>query len=652
MKTVISVVALTLVAAMSFAAAATEEEGTGAAAVRTGKYGEAPMLAEMVARGELPPVEQRLPEVPRVLQVEEIGTYGGTLQQVRSHDQSDWMGWTMTKEPLTIVSPDLLRTLPNVAQEYSVSADGTTFTFKVRKGMRWSDGEPFTVDDVMFWYEDLISNRELYADPISWFKRDGELLVARRVDDQTFTFAFSKPNSPFVDVIGTWWMYFVPQYAPKHYMKQFHPTYTSQDKLDATLKAEGFATWQELYQGKDCVGHPAGGVNDPACPTLAPWLFQDPKTAPVQTAVRNPYYWKVDPEGNQLPYIDRLERPLVSDTEAWLLKVVAGEDDVTMQGGFLNIGKNYTFLKENESRGDYTVKKFTWWQSQSALYFNFTTSDPVKSKLYNDKNFRIALSHAINRDEINGLLYGGRYRPTQVAPNSGPPFHGERAMFQQFIEYDPDKAERLLDEVGLAARGRDGFRLDPDGNPLRFIMYHPPWPVDNPEVGELIKGHLAEVGINMAVRALDEAAYQDLMAADRDDLRLRVHYYVGPPMVPIMSPGLFAGQFDQEREWSGWLNSNGADGIEPPDDVKRLREIQNELYAEPDPAKQLVLYDEAFKIHTDNLWLLGILEWDTTIVNSYIQNNRIGNVPDPTPGGETIPAQRSAWYIKYEAGSR
>ena len=224
-------------------------------------------------------------------------------------------------------------------------------------------------------------------------------------------------------------------------------------------------------------------------------------------------------------------------------------------------------------------------------------------------------------------------------------------MFQQFIEYDPDKAERLLDEVGLAARGRDGFRLDPDGNPLRFILSHPLWPPDNSELGELIKGHLAKVGINLAVRALDDGAYKDLMAADRDDLRLRVHYYVGPPMVPIMSPGLFAGQFDQERQWSDWLNTNGADGIEPPDDVKRLREIQNEIYAEPDPAKQLVLFDEAFKIHTDNLWLIGILEPDTSIVHSYIQSNRIGNVPDPTPG-ETIPSQRSAWYIKYEAGSR
>ena len=246
------------------------------------------MLAALVASGELPPVEERLPETPRVLEVEEIGTYGGALQQVRSLDESDWLAWVMTKEPLTIISPDLLRTLPNVAREFEVSDDGTTITFTLRPGMRWSDGAPFGVDDIMFWYEDLISNKELTPEPISYFTRNNELLVVTRVDDDTVTFAFSLPNSPFVDMIGTWWMYFVPQYSPKHYMSQFHPTYTERDKLNDLVKSEGFSSWPELYHSKDCVGHPSQGVHDPDCPTLAPWLFQDPKTAPVQTAVRKP----------------------------------------------------------------------------------------------------------------------------------------------------------------------------------------------------------------------------------------------------------------------------------------------------------------------------------------------------------------------------
>lgn len=645
-KTCSLVLALSLLSTMGFASGETDEDtaGSSGAPVRTGRYGEAPMLAALVASGELPPIEQRLPESPRVLEVEEIGAYGGALQQVRDLDSSDWLAWVMTKEPLTIVSPDLLSTLPNVAREFSVSADGTTITFKLRRGMRWSDGEPFGVDDIMFWYEDLISNKELTPEPISYFTRNNELLIVRRVDDETVTFSFSQPNSPFVDMIGTWWMYFVPQYAPKHYLSQFHPTYADRAELDELVRSEGFASWPELYQSKDCVGHPSNGVNDPACPTLAPWLFQDPKTAPVQTAVRNPYYWKVDPEGNQLPYIDRVERPLISDTEAWLLKVVAGEEDVVI-GSFLDPGKNFTFLKENESRGGYTVKSFTWWRNHSALYFNHTTADPVKAALYADKDFRVALSHAIDRDEINGLLFGGRYAPSQLAPNSGPPFHGERDMFKQFIEYDPETANRMLDEIGLAARGRDGFRLGPDGNALQFILYHPSWPPENPDIGELVRGYWAEVGINLAVKALDDAAYAAINESDETDLRLRVGYYVGPPMVPIMSPNLFAGNFETEPEWSSWLNTNGESGVEPPADVKRLREIQNEIYAEPDPQKQLDLYDEAFKIHTDNLWELGILEWDAETSFSYVQNDRIGNVPEPMPG-EIIPAQRSAWFIK------
>ena len=465
----------------------------------------------------------------------------------------------MTKEPLTIISPDLLSTLPNVAREFEVSEDGTTITFTLRPGMRWSDGAPFGVDDLLFWYEDLISNKELTPEPISYFTRNNELLVVSKVDDNTVTFSFSLPNSPFVNMIGTWWMYFVPQYSPKHYMSQFHPTYTDREKLDDLVKSEGFSSWPELYHSKDCVGHPSQGVSDPACPTLAPWLFQDPKTAPVQTAVRNPYYFKIDPEGNQLPYIDRVERPLISDTEAWLLKVVAGEEDVVL-GSFLDPGKNFTFLKQNESRGGYKVKTFTWWRNHSTLYFNHTTADEVKAELYANKDFRIALSHAINRDEINGLLFGGRYTPSQLAPNSGPPFHGERDMFKQFIEYDPDKANAMLDEIGLAARDRDGFRIAPNGDALQFILYHPSWPPENPELGELIRGYWAEVGINLAVKALDGAAYTAINDADEADMRLRVGYYVGPPMVPIMSPNLFATNFETEPEWSSWLNTAGASG--------------------------------------------------------------------------------------------
>ena len=280
MKTTLIVLVLALIAAMSFAGAAVEQGATDSgAAVRTGQYGEAPMLAALVASGELPPVQERLPEVPRVLEVEEIGSYGGALQQVRDADKSDWLAWTMSKEPLTIIAPDLQSTLPNVVQEYRVSADGTMITFKLRNGMRWSDGEPFTIDDVMFWYEDVLNNRELTPEPANLFARDGKLMVVRKVDDQTFTFNFSKPNSPFVDMMGTWWMYWVPQYAPKHHLSQFHPTYTSRTKLDGMMNEAGFSTWPELYQSKDCVGSPAMGVHDPACPTLAPWLNQNPKTA-------------------------------------------------------------------------------------------------------------------------------------------------------------------------------------------------------------------------------------------------------------------------------------------------------------------------------------------------------------------------------------
>ena len=638
-KIVIILFVLLLGVVLAFGGAQQEktEKTTGATGAPATKYSEAPMLSKLVASGQLPDVDQRLPLVPKVVQpVGEIGKYGGTLQQVRDLNNSDWLAWVITKEPLVLVAHDYSATPPNVALEYKVSEDGKVTTFKLREGLKWSDGQSFTAEDVMFWYEDIITNTDLTPSPFGPLTRDGQLAQVSRIDDYTVSFSFDKPYSVFVELLGTWYMYFFPQYAPKHYLQQFHPNHVSQADLDKKVKAEGFNSWVDLFNSKN-------NVNNPDCPTVGAWIFIDPKTAPAQKAVRNPYYFKVDPEGNQLPYIDNVERPLISDPEAWLLKVVAGEEDVVL-GSFLDPGKNYTFLKENEQRGNYRVGEFLWWKNISSIYFNYTSDDEVRNKLYSDKRFRIALSVAINRDEINNLLYRGQYTPTQLRPSEGPPFHGERDMFAQYTEFDLSQANDLLDEVGLAERGRDGFRLGPDGKPLQVIVIFPGWPPENPDLAELIKGYWAKIGINLAVKAMSDEAYSLAQEADEYDLAMRIAYFGGPPMVMTMSPYLFTlGEI--EPQWQLWLDTDGAEGVQGPDDAKRLRELQTEILGETDEDGRLALYEQTFKIHTDNFWCIGILEVDTRTMYSYVANNRIGNVPNPMPG-EIVPALRSTWYIK------
>lgn len=605
----------------------------------TGKkleFQEAPMLRTMVATGELPPLEQRLPEDPLVVKpLEEIGQYGGTLRRLNERGRDNFR-MQFGFEFLGNYAPDMSYIYPNVLKGWKVSEDAKRFTLYLRKGMRWSDGHLFTADDLMFWYEDVALNKELYPAPPSRLVIDGEPGAMKKIDDYTIEVSFPVSFGVFIENFARW----RPNpYLPKHYMKQFHPKYTTMDEIKKVMKKEGYDSWVALFNAKD------GGMdlwNDPERPTLSAWVAQNLPGGPIQTMTRNPYYWKVDTEGNQLPYIDKITRFVVMDPEAMLLKTLAGEVDIQAAVYFGGV-KNYSLVMENRERGNYRVVQ-SWWPPNNvgSVHFNYSHQDPVLKKLMNDKRFRIALSVAINREEINQIVFKGLAVPSHPTVASGPPYYGER-LFKNYLQYDPKLANQLLDEIGLSKRDKEGYRLRSDGKRLRMVnTIFAPQPVV-PEIAELDKGYWKEIGIEIVSRPLARALEVPTLQSGEYDI---VTYFMtlgGRPMNPLQRMGT-SGLYGIAPQWTLWVQSEGEKGEEPPQEVKRMVEIRKEALVTADEEERTALTLEILKILEERLWVVGGL--NEPLRGRYeVVNNRIRNIPSYMCGEwlYTIPAQ---YFIK------
>jgi len=373
------------------------------------KFNEAPALRTKVAAGELPPVEERLPREPVVMiPVEEVGQYGGTWKRGWT-GPSDASGLTgkLMKQQLIKWNREATKIIPNIAKGWEVSEDRRVYTFYLREGMKWSDGEPFTADDYVFYHDDYLLNKEVYPVYPQFLMAGGEPAKVEKVNDYTVRFRFATPYVNFLETImGQYGLY-----APKHYLKQFHPRYTSMDELEKMMKEEGFTSWSQLYLSKRPANH--GEVYNPDLPCIWAWIPVNDLTTQRFIMERNPYFWKVDTEGNQLPYIDRVANELVESTEMIVFKAMSGELDFQARHIMF---KDYVLFKENEEKGDYRVLV---WEAVDGgnphLKLNLTCKDPVLRKIFEDKRFRFALSLAINRPEINEFCWLGMAKPRQAS---------------------------------------------------------------------------------------------------------------------------------------------------------------------------------------------------------------------------------------------
>ena len=603
------------------------------------KFNEAPGLAEQVARGELPPVHDRLPAEPLVIVRNEIGKYGGTLRMAHNGTSTaviQAVNKFMEQMPYTY-DPDYNRVGPNILLESELRSGGREYIWRLRKGMRWSDGAPMTADDYLFWYEAVAMNKDLSPQGINSFKVKGTMGKMEKIDDYNVKITFAAPFGYFPEQIC---LFRPPPFAPKHYLKQFHPDYATEAELNKTMKDEGFTDWLSMWTSM----RTWWAVENPDMPNIRPWIMQTDGRAPVNTMIRNPYFWKVDTAGNQLPYIDRVESVLVGDQEGYKLKVIAGDVDYVFGPQLGQTAETFSLLKGYETEGNYRlISSRGAINNQGTVRVNMAHEDPVVREIFQEKDFRIALSIGLDRDEINEVVHRGSYFPSQVGPNND---WGWSDYFKQYTQYDPAEANRLLDGLGLNWNGSKTQRLRPDGKSMELVMFvytaRGPYMV---EMAEMYKQYWADLGISVTLKPYGEGVWGKLIAESEWHLSFS-QAFGGQRGFPTTSRGEIiplSANYTVTPAWGKWIVTGGKEGVEPPDDVKRLAEIPGEFMQEPDQAKRDEIEAEIFNIHMDNMWVIGGMNENPNMRFSTFSNrvkNRVGTV------WATYHHVASSWYLE------
>jgi len=604
----------------------------GATSALAAKYHEAPMLRVKVAAGELPPVEERLPEEPKVLKPiaiaePEIGRYGGTLR-VFATDNLPWGDLLESPERGSY----LLRMemngeiVPDILEGYEVSNDEKTFTLYLRKGMKWSDGYPFTADDFLFKYEDMIKNNM-----VNTWSVDEPLKAIKKIDDYTVRFEMKEPYPKFPLTLIGWrgseWV----RFAPKHYLKKWHIKYNP--KADELAKKEGFNHWWEAFNHHQEVA-PTGDINKP---TLQPWVFKK-RTSTVRVFERNPYFYAVDEAGNQLPYIDRIVSTIV-DSEVYQMKVISGEADVA----FANLSfDNYPLYKENEEEGGYQVVLLPGMMGSNAPYFiNLNHPDPVKRKIFQDIRFRQALSLAINREEINDTVFFDQGVPRQATiPSIARYYKPEWGEKHPYAKYDPDEANRLLDEMGLTERDKDGFRKRPDGKTLLLIVEFPTGGMWTPPIAahELVKEYWEYVGLKVLLKPEEPSLLAQRRQAGVYDILSELESFPLEFYFHMMSPGAHIERW--APKWFQWLEAKQAikegkqtlenlggklPGEEPPEEIKEFYDLQvKRAHSRYGSKEYMELCRKTFDFYAKKVVQIGTVG---LVPNCYIAKKNLANVP-------------------------
>jgi len=596
------------------------------------RFNEAPMLEELVKQGKLPSVEKRLPNEPAVVEpVEEVGQYGGTWRRAAistGNITSPRMGY----EPLVKWDRDAKTIIPNVAYAWKISESGRAYTFYLRKGMKWSDGEPFTADDIMFWYEDVLLNKELTPMFPDWLMVGGNPVKIEKINDYAVRFRFTRPYSLLLEYLAGPSGPSVCGY-PKHYLKQFHPRYTPKEKLEKLTKDASFQNWYQLF------GDRVNSYSNPDLPSVKAWI---PKTRPGASAViaeRNSYYWKVDPAGNQLPYLDKISYDMIQDVQMLVMKAVQGELD--MQGGGLDFSlSDYPLLMESKEKGNYQVYLWNPNENGTALFFNQNYSkDKEIANLLRNQRFRMALSLAINREEINQLFYLGQATPAHTIF----PFESlqKNSEIRKLYEYNIAEANRILDSLGLSKKDKDGFRLSPNGKQLQLTIFTNTSFAIHYDIMPVIAKYWNSIGIKTAIDAVpDTLWWPRVQSNDYQIAGYAMGIYPGkfllsyPMSVVPVNTSCYYGPL-----WGMWYSSGGQakEAIKPTGDALKIIANFDRVKIITDQKEIDKLTEEMLYLWGKNLFaipVLGFFKFPVVVKNNFRNVPREGTVAYPfcSPG--------------------
>ena len=579
---------------------------------------ETPMLRDDVAAKKLPPVKQRLPEVPLVVTMDgktgELGQHGGTLNMLigRARDVRMLVVYGYAR----LVGYDRnLQVVPDILESIEVK-DDKVFTMKLRKGHKWSDGQPFTTDDFRYFWDDVANDRDLSpSGPPSELLIDGAGPRIEYLDKWTVRYTWSKPNPDFISRMAGPSPLFI--FRPAHYLRQFHKKYNPK-VVEAEKTDAGKRTWAAMHNREDNMYQ----FDNPKLPTLQPWINTSKPPTDRFVAVRNPFFHRVDSNGRQLPYIDKVIMPIV-DGKLIPAKAGAGESDLQARDVQFN---NYTFLKKGEKSNNYrTLLWRTGQGSHFAMFPNLNVNDPVWRTLLRDVRFRRALSMAIDRSQINQVLYFG------LASESNNTVVSESPLFKkqyqsQWAQFDRKAAERLLDEIGLK-RGPDGIRKLPDGRALEIVVETAGETTEQTDILELIRETWRESGIKLFSKP-----------SQRDLLRNRV--FSGEAMMSVwggMENGLpnadtmpdeLAPTSQVQLQWpkfGQYFETAGKVGEAP--DIAEVAELLklNESWRVTDRAGRERIWHRMLTIHMEQQFTIGVVN---NVMQPVVVNNALKNVPE------------------------
>jgi peptide/nickel transport system substrate-binding protein len=577
---------------------------------------ETPFFAEAVAAGKLPPVAQRIPSAPALAELETLGKPGGDLRMLMASVKDTRLMVVYGYARLVAYTPGLA-IVPDILLGVDVDAD-RVFTLHLRPGHKWSDGKPFTAEDFRFWFEDLAGNSQAMPGGLPpAMMAGGEPPKFEVIDETTIRYTWSKPNPLFLPALAGPDPMFI--YAPAHYLKEFHQKYADPAKLDALIKDAGVRNWAALLLKRYAPYH-----NDNVkLPSLDPWVLKTKLPAERIVFERNPYYYRVDGAGHQLPYMDHVVFT-VADSQIIPAKTGAGESD--LQARYLRFD-DYTFLKAGEEAGDYHVRLWrTGPGSQLALYPNLNVNDPAWQKLMRDDRFRRALSLGIDRHEINQALYFGLAIEGQntVLPQS-PLFRTEYRS--DWATYNIDQANALLDQIGLTEKDSDGIRTLPDGRPCALIVEDSGESSEKSDVLELIRDSWRHIGVQLYSKPAQLTLFRRRVFSGDALMSLDKGIENGLATAK-MSPSEFAPTTQEQLEWPKWgeyAETHGKSG-EAPDlpAAEKLYQLYDDWLAATTDEDQERIWHDMLKIWSDEVFSIGLI---AGVQQPVVINDRLRNVP-------------------------
>ncbi|MEH6359643.1 MAG: ABC transporter substrate-binding protein [Amylibacter sp.] len=534
--------------------------------------------ARIRGNGALPSLADRLPSEPLVVApYDAIGSYGGTFDALSNATESGTSDFMSVRHVnLVRYADDLTTIVPNVAKSWEWNDDFTQLTFHLRKGHKWSDGAPFGARDVKFWYDNLAVDSNVREKPKDYVLVAGEKIDVVVVDEQTVQFNLPSPKPGLLSHFAN---HYAQGFQPMHFLGKYHPAIDA--NADANAKALGFENGYDAilayYGNSDWMDTPTpmlakpdlvAGLPADTVPTLESHIIIS-ETTEGRHLVANPYFFQVDTAGNQLPYINEQDELFVGESEVRLLKLVNSEVDYKAQSLNLDYAP---LLMENQEKGNFSVDLKPE-VAFGVFAFNVNSENPEKRKVFGDIRFRQAMSVAMNRDEMNEVVYFGLGKPAQYVAFSPSPSFVSEEMDNYMTEFDSGKANALLDEIGMVDTDGDGMRELPNGEPLVLNLQVATQGI-SVKLVELVGQNWKDVGINNTVKEVTTDEFRSAQSSNKLDVMM---YAKGQPLAVILGNAeVFQPPFDNYFNvrngilWAEYLDQNGASGVKPPEYVYEM----------------------------------------------------------------------------------